>query len=331
MPVDNKIERSKYLFVRVLEACNADCFMCGFALSRDKYRTSPESFRQILSEGLELNVGYVRFTGGEPLMHKEIIELIRICTEAGVKSSLITNGHMLAHHAPMLSAAGLDQVIVSLDSGLPELHNQYRNTPNLFERAIEGVVLSRELGMRVRCNSVVGPHNYDSMPALQKQLRSHDVEQWELSAIKLSSTVTYESPEHVLKIGELIYGGEGPIPMGKRWYGDTPDEQQRYFVQGIPPRATTSVCHVTEDVLYLDPKNGYLFPCSLVPHRSIPQLYGAQVVRENGSFDLQDPKFIERRNFFRLNGPNLCTGCSSSAAGYSDHRAQAMTLSDWSY
>lgn len=321
----------KYLFVRVLEACNADCFMCGFALSRDSYRTSPQSFRLILAEAITMDVGFVRFTGGEPLMHREILELIQICTDSGVKSSLITNGQSLAHHATQLEAAGLDQVIVSLDSGDAELHNKYRNTSNLFERAVEGVNESRRLGMRVRCNSVVGPHNYDSMPVLQEQLRRHDVQQWELSAIKLSSTIRYDDPTHVRAVGDVIYAGDGPIPMGKRWYGDTAEEQEQYFKQGVPPRATTAVCHVTEDVMYLDPRNGYLFPCSLLPHRSVPHLYGGQIKRDDGSFDLHSEVFAERRNFFRVNGPKLCTGCSSSAAGYSADRSKSRALTDWSY
>lgn len=331
MTVQNTTASRKYLFVRVLEACNADCFMCSFALSRDRYRTSPESFRHILSEAITMNVGFVRFTGGEPLMHRDILELIQICTDAGVKSSLITNGHTLAHHALGLEAAGLDQVIVSLDSGDAELHNKYRNTPSLFERAIEGVDEIRRFGMRVRCNSVVGPHNYTSMPVLQEQLQRHDVEQWELSAIKLSSTIRYDHPDDVRAIGDVIYAGDGPIPMGKRWYGDTLEEQEQYFEQGVPPRATTPVCHVTEDVMYLDPKNGFLFPCSLLPHRSVPHLYGGQIKREDGSFDLHSEAFAERREFFRVNGPKLCTGCSSSAAGYSSDRSESPSLIDWAY
>lgn len=45
-------ERHRYLFIRVLEACNADCFMCEFALSRDTYRFSPEDFAELLPEAV---------------------------------------------------------------------------------------------------------------------------------------------------------------------------------------------------------------------------------------------------------------------------------------
>lgn len=45
--------RDKYLFIRILEACNADCFMCDFALSRDEYRFSVEEFDRMLPEAVK--------------------------------------------------------------------------------------------------------------------------------------------------------------------------------------------------------------------------------------------------------------------------------------
>lgn len=320
----------KYLFVRVLEACNADCFMCGFALSRDRYRMSPAVFSDVIAQAQDLGVGFVRFTGGEPLMHREIETLISVAARARLKSSLITNGNMLAARASGLASAGLNQVIVSLDSGEPAEHDQYRNTPGLFDRGIEGVRVARDAGISVRVNTVVGPHNYATMPELKARLEALHVSQWELSAIKLSATIRYEDVGAVERVGQAVYDTGGLRPMGKRWYGDTPTERHSYFYDGIPPRASGPVCGAAQDVMYLDPKTGYLYPCSLLPHRSDPALYGGEVRTELG-FDLRADTFRERRQFFELNGPLLCTGCSSSAAGYSDRRNACGELEDWAY
>ncbi|MFC3495848.1 cytosylglucuronate decarboxylase [Glycomyces rhizosphaerae] len=325
------MEDRKYLFVRVLEACNADCFFCGFALSRDRYRLQPDELAGILAQAAEMGVGHVRFTGGEPLMHREILPLVRVGAALPAKVSLITNGLLLPRMAEELAEAGLDQVIVSIDSGFAEQHNEYRNTPNLFEKAFEGIAEARRHRIRVRVNTVVGPHNYQSMPELAKTLRDAGVEQWELSALKLSDQITYPDREDVVRVAEAVYEGDGLIPMGKRWFGDTPEERDQYFERGIPPRSSGDVCRVTDDVMYLDPKEGYLFPCSLLPHRSTPVLYGAQVRNDDGSFTLDSPTFRERRLFFRENGANLCTGCSSSAAGYSDRAASGTPQPSWSY
>ncbi len=305
--------------------------MCGFALSRDKYRTQPDEFRDILRQGMEAGVGYVRFTGGEPLMHRDILDLVGIAKETDTRSSLITNGFSLPLMAKSLAEAGLDQVIVSIDSGEAALHDEYRNTPKLFEKAFLGILASRKYGIQVRVNTVIGPHNYESMPLLRELITEAGVTQWELSALKLSSQITYDTPGEALAVGRLVYEGPGVVPMGKKWFGDTDEEQRRYFEDGTPPRASGPVCHVADDVMYLDPKAGYLFPCSLLPHRSTPSLYGGDVSRGEGVVHLAAPKFEDRRRFFRENGPKLCTGCSSSAAGYSDDRAAGLIAEPWAY
>lgn len=320
----------KYLFVRVLEACNADCFMCGFALSRDRFRMSPESFADVLAQSVQMGVGFVRFTGGEPLMHREIETLIGIAASTGVRSSLITNGHTLAVRAAGLASAGLDQIIVSLDSGDPEQHDHYRNTPGLFGRAVSGIRAARAEGITVRVNSVVGPHNYAGMPGLKAELEELGVAQWELSALKLSAALRYQDVPAVRRVAQDIYDAGGLRPMGKRWFGDTEEECRAYFEDGIPPRASGPVCVAARDVMYLDPKAGFLYPCSLLPHRSDPTLYGGDV-RVDGRIELSAPSFRERQTFFVTNGPGLCTGCSSSAAGYSDRSLSDGELEDWAY
>lgn len=98
--------RERYLFIRLLEACNADCFMCEYALSRDTFRFSLEDFDELLPRAVEAGVGYVRFTGGEPLMHTDLVELVRRGTDAGMKMSVITNGMMLPRLIGQLADAG---------------------------------------------------------------------------------------------------------------------------------------------------------------------------------------------------------------------------------
>src|ERR1700736_3189106 len=79
--------RKKYLFIRLLEACNADCFMCEYALSPDRYRFTLAEFRNLLPSARTFGVGFVRFTGGEPLLHREAVELVRAGAETGMKMS----------------------------------------------------------------------------------------------------------------------------------------------------------------------------------------------------------------------------------------------------
>ncbi|MEU2873273.1 cytosylglucuronate decarboxylase [Streptomyces olivoreticuli] len=327
-------ERARYLFIRILEACNADCFMCEFALSRDAFRFSVEDFADLLPKAWEAGVGYVRFTGGEPLMHQEVVELVRAGAAAGMKMSLITNGAMLPKMAEPLAGAGLAQVIVSLDGASGATHDVYRRSPGMFDRGLRGLRIAAGLGVLPRVNTVVGPHNYTEMPRLQEVLTEAGVRQWELSALKLDRSITYPDPGHVRAVCDAVYDadpGQLLVPMGKRFYGDTPEEQERYFIHSMTPRASRPLCHVVDDVIYVDGKYGRMYACSCLPHREGDGRPGGAPLREGGAIRLDTPAFREHVALFRERGPEMCSGCSTTAAGYSDDVARLGSAAPWQY
>ena len=327
-------QRKKYLFIRLLEACNADCFMCGYALSRDEYRFTLIEFEDLLPKARAVGVAVVRLTGGEPLMHKEVIDLVRAGANAGMKMSVITNGSLLPRKVDQLAQAGLAQVIVSIDGATSATHNRYRNTQGLFEKGIEGLRMADERGILTRVNTVVGPHNYEEMPQLQRLLTACNVRQWELSAIKLERPIAYSNPDHVRSICDPLYEASPEtalVPMGKRFYGDTAAEQELYFTSGITPRPVPPLCHLAGDVIYLDAKAGRGFACSLLPHRDSRESGGGALLRTDGGWALDGDEFRDHVDYFRNAGPRLCTGCSTSAAGYSDRAAAMQAMADWSF
>ncbi|MFF4750326.1 cytosylglucuronate decarboxylase [Streptomyces sp. NPDC002514] len=323
--------RDRYLFIRVLEACNADCFMCEYALSRDSYRFTVAEFRELLPRAWEASVRYVRFTGGEPLMHQDIGELIRLGARQQMKMSVITNGFQLPRMAESLADAGLAQVIVSIDGSSADTHDLYRRTPGIFDRAVEGLRRCRDLSILTRVNTVVGPHNYTEMPALQRVLSDLGVGQWELSALKLDRSMVYPSPDDVVACCDPVYEPDDAallVPLGKRFYGDTAEERAQYFERSVPPRAGRPVCHVVDDVVYLDAKQGVGYACSCLPHRGG---VGGAVARREGRWWLDTPAFRAHAEQFRGQGPVSCQGCSTTAAGYSDDVARLGRVPEWNY
>ncbi|MCI0432968.1 MAG: cytosylglucuronate decarboxylase [Gemmatimonadetes bacterium] len=328
------IPRKRYLFIRILEACNADCFMCSYARSQDRYRFSVEEIERVLPQARELGVEFVRFTGGEPLLHKDIVALIDAGTAAGMKMSVITNGASLPKLIDPLSHAGLAQVIVSVDGASALTHDFYRNSPGLFAKCAEGLALARDRGVLTRVNTVVGPHNYVEMPQMQMWLTALGVRQWELSAIKLERPIAYADPAHVSAICDGIYAADPRttlVPMGKRFYGDTVEERQLFFERGVTPRPSPPRCHLVGDVIYLDAKNGRGFGCSLLPHRSAEESGGGVLLRSDGAWALDTADFREHVNVFRAAGPTVCRGCSTTAAGYSDDVARSASIAPWQF
>lgn len=308
--------------------------MCGYARSRDAHRFSPAEFRDLLPQARAVGVRTVRFTGGEPLMHRDILELVGDGAAAGMRMSIITNGTLLPTMAEPLATAGLAQAIVSIDGAAAASHDSIRNTPGLFDRAVAGMERARDAGVLIRVNTVVGPHNYSEMPALQKLLGALGVTQWELSALKLERRIVYPDLDHVRAVCEPIYAADPTaalVPTGKRFYGDTPAEQELFFEQGITPRASLPRCHLIGDVIYLDSKTGSGYGCSLLPHRSAAESLGGAQLKRGGRWTLDTPAFRRHIRHFRMVGPTTCSSCSTTAAGYSDVAARAGALPEWSF
>jgi len=326
----------KYLFIRILEACNADCFMCEFALSKDSYRMSVADFTETVVQAQATGVELVRFSGGEPLMHPDVVAFVTVAHDLGIKTSTITNGWLLERKAAELVAAGLDSVVVSIDGAAPDTHDLFRRTAGLFDRAIAGVRECLALGLRVRVNTVVGPHNYQEIPRLSKELTGLGVQEWEVQAIKLERAVGYPDPATVLATCEPVYaqhleGHLTPLMVGKRFYGDTADEQAQFFQHGMLPRAAGPICHLTDDVMYIDGKNGRVYSCNCLPHRPGASEDGGELFDQQGRLQLISPGLIRHRDYFREHGPSECTGCSPTAAGYSNAITTSGRPPEWSY
>src|SRR6476660_9204627 len=100
--------------------------MCGFRLSKDRYRLSVTELDTLLSRAQDEGIRYVRFTGGEPLMHRDITGLVGTVTRHGMEASIITNGALLERKLPALARAGLRQVIVSIDGPTAVSHDAIR-------------------------------------------------------------------------------------------------------------------------------------------------------------------------------------------------------------
>jgi len=115
-----------YLRVSVTDRCNLRCVYClpedaEFPFG-DRDFLSPAEIETLVGTLVRLGIRRVRLTGGEPLVRKDLLEIVaRIKALPGVEDlSLSTNGTELERLAPALKAAGLDRVNISLDTLDPE-------------------------------------------------------------------------------------------------------------------------------------------------------------------------------------------------------------------
>src|SRR6516164_11340350 len=92
-------------------------------------------------------IRYMTFQGGEPLVHPEIVALVRAAAAAGVECGLITNGWFLPERIEALASAGLRRLLVSIDSHSMPKHELNRGLDGLHRRIATGIARAGALGI----------------------------------------------------------------------------------------------------------------------------------------------------------------------------------------
>ena len=152
-----------YLRISVTDRCNLRCIYCmpasGIRRIRHDEILSFEEITAIAREASRLGVSKIRLTGGEPLVRKNIVFLIRsLKATAGIREvSLTTNGVLLSGLAGEIKRAGLDRINISLDSIDPERYRAITRTGDILD-ALRGIDAARTVGFSgIKINMVLLP------------------------------------------------------------------------------------------------------------------------------------------------------------------------------
>ncbi len=130
----------KSVTFRISGQCNLYCQMCIYrhAGFLDTTKMLPWAiFKKVIDAVYPYKL-FVIFTGGEPLLHPNIIECLNYIREKGLYCSLTTNGCDLADLAEDIVKSGVSFLTVSID-GPEELQDRIRGRPGAYRRAMEGL------------------------------------------------------------------------------------------------------------------------------------------------------------------------------------------------
>lgn len=147
-----------YLRISVTDRCNLRCCYCMPEGVQDvgmKNILTFEEIWEIVRTGVSLGITYIRITGGEPLMRKGCVDLIRGIREIpGVETiTMTTNGVLLENYGKQLKEAGVDGVNISLDTLDPEEFYKITGKRELQE-VLAGIRAAKTAGLPVKLNAV---------------------------------------------------------------------------------------------------------------------------------------------------------------------------------
>ena len=151
-----------YMRISVIDSCNLNCYYCNPQDNNKKCQAintlSVKKVLCIVRAAIRLGITHFRLTGGEPLLHPQIDEMVlQIKKIPGVSSvSLTTNAVLLVQHAKWLKEAGIDSINVSLDTIDASEYERITKKP-LLEEVKHGINAAIECGIRVKINVVLTP------------------------------------------------------------------------------------------------------------------------------------------------------------------------------
>jgi len=164
--------------------CNLHCAHCG--ASKETYRDelTTEQIEKTLDELAAMKVGMFAVTGGEPLLRKDLPDVLTYARDRGLKTGIATNGYFLDRGmADRIREARVHSVQISLD-GTEPTHNRIRGNSRSFEKAVRAVELLMERRVPVlSVATTVTSQNLGELNPMREFLVNLGVSMWRLSVV----------------------------------------------------------------------------------------------------------------------------------------------------
>lgn len=278
--------------------CNLACQFCyagcGCRQSDQNQELSTKQIYRILNIiRYDAQVPSVSFTGGEPVLRKDLVPIVRYAKSLSMWTNLITNGTLVTSStARSLKQAGLDSAQVSIEAGNAAVHDVIVQKSGAFSQSIRGLQNLMEAGIRVHTNTTISALNQDQLPEILALVK-------QLGLDKLSMNLLMPAGSSLQSLDALLvrYSDIGPIvseikhmadsmDLEFMWYSPTPICLFNPITHGLGNKG----CAACDGLLSVAP-NGDVLPCS-----SYPQPVGNLLNKDQSFPDLWD---CPQANHFR--------------------------------
>ncbi len=168
----------------VTRACSFACVHCRADAQhqRDPRELStPEAF-QLIDRLASFGAPILIFTGGDPMLRRDLFELIAYATQKGLRCSLTPTATALPTRERLRQAreAGIRRIALSLDAPSTEIHDGFRQVPGSWQRTLDILQRAQDEGLSVQVNTTVARHNLAVLDQMIPFIQSVNAVQWSL-------------------------------------------------------------------------------------------------------------------------------------------------------
>lgn len=178
------------LFWETTLNCNAKCKHCGSSCKYDAYPdelTTEEiknAFKQIAND-MDANKILINVTGGEPLVRKDLFEVMTYAKSLGFEWGMTSNGILLDdENIQKCKKAGMCTISISID-GLKDTHDEFRGVPGSYDKIIENIKKLKAANFvdHIQVTTVFNKSNIDQLEELYTIMKDLKLDSWRLASI----------------------------------------------------------------------------------------------------------------------------------------------------
>ena len=173
----SQIPSLRTLLIHTTLVCNLVCRHCYLDKSEKDFIT-PNIFKSAVAQ-LDQMQGYkVLISGGEPLLHPKIFEMLQSIKELKLRKMLLTNGMLIDNETVAKLKPLIQEVQISIDG--TKSHNSFRNNSTAFKKAMDAVKLLVAEELDVSVATMVHSQNLKELPELESILKEIGIKAWAL-------------------------------------------------------------------------------------------------------------------------------------------------------
>lgn len=168
----------------VTRACAYACVHCRADAMHtpDPNELKTDEALRLIDRLAEFGSPILIFTGGDPMMRKDLHELIAYATQKGLRCSLTPTATALPTTARLekVRDAGIRRIALSLDAPSAEIHDHFRQVQGSWQRTMDILHRAQKIGISVQVNTTISKHNVDILDEMVPFIQEVGAVQWSL-------------------------------------------------------------------------------------------------------------------------------------------------------
>lgn len=185
---DRRMEHADFSlapFTIAWEVTRACAFACKHCRADAQHQRDPRELTtvegyQLIDRLAEFGSPILIFTGGDPMMRRDLFDLIAYATQKGLRCSLTPTATALPTSQRLQKAkeAGIRRIALSLDAPSAEIHDDFRQVAGSWERTMRILHTAKEVGLSVQVNTTVSTFNVDQLSQMVPFIQEVEAVQW---------------------------------------------------------------------------------------------------------------------------------------------------------